>query len=153
MSLTIRGSCLAIFLLLISINVHAYDVPGCASSIGELRTLVGDPLFSSRWVEVSMDDGKPMVVSIIERNGKLLLEFIKTGEGMWAVISGVICKSGIDLEARISKEQIVLGPAANWVVNLAIANGGIFTMRRRLANQLQIETQGWSGRFIPTAIN
>ena len=107
--MSIRGSCLATFLLLISINVYAYDVPGCASSIGELRTLVGDPLFSSRWVEVSMDDGKPMVVSIIERNGKLLLEFIKTGEGMWAVISGVICKSGVDLEARMSKEQIVLG--------------------------------------------
>lgn len=100
-----------------------------------------------------MDDGKPMVVSIIERNGRLLLEFIKTGEGMWAVISGVICKSGVDLEARMSKEQIVLGPAANWMISLAIANGGIFTMRRRLANQLQIETQGWSGRFIPTAIN
>ena len=53
----------------------------------------------------------------------------------------------------MSKEQIVLGPAANWMVSLAIANGGIFTMRRPLANQLQIETQGWSGRFIPTAIN
>lgn len=153
MSLTLRGSCLAVFLLLISINVHAHDVPGCASSMGELRTLVGDPLFSSRWVEVSMDDGKPMVVSIIERNGKLLLKFIKTGEGMWAEISGVICKSGVDLEARMSKEQIVLGPAANWMLSLAIADGGVFTLRRHLANQLQIETRGWRGRFIPTATN
>lgn len=153
MSLTMRRSCIAFFLLLISINVHADDVSGCASSIGELRTLVGDPLFSRRWVEVSMDDGKPLVVSIIERNGKLLLEFIKTGEGMWAEISGVICKSGGGFEVRLSKEQVVLGPAANWMLSLAIADGGVFVLRRHLANQLQIETRGWRGRFIPRAIN
>lgn len=100
-----------------------------------------------------MDDGKPMVVSIIERNGKLLLEFIKTGEGLWVEVSGVICKTGLDFEARISKEQIVLGPAANWMLSLAIANGGVFTLRRRISNQLQIDAQGWSGRFVPTAIN
>lgn len=153
MSLTIRGSCIAIILLLISINGHADDVPGCASSIGELRTLVGDPLFARRWVEVSMDDGKPMVVSIIERKGKLLLEFIKTGEGMWAEISGVLCKSGVGFEVRLSREQVVLGPAANWMLGLAIADGGVFTLRRHLANQLHIETRGWRGRFIPTAMN
>lgn len=153
MSLTMRASCIAIFLLLISINLHAHEVPGCASTIGDLRTLVGDPLFSRRWVEVSMDDGKPMVVSIIERNGKLLLEFIKSGEGMWAEISGAVCKSGLGFEVRLSREQVVLGPAANWMLSLAIADGGVFTLRRHLANQLQIETRGWRGRFIPTAMN
>lgn len=153
MSLTMRGLCIAIFSLLLSINVQAHDRPGCASSLGELRTLVADPLFSRRWVEVSMDDGKPMVVSIIERNGKLLLEFIKTGEGMWAEISGVVCKSGVGFEVRLGREQVVLGPAANWMLSLAIADGGVFTLRRHLANQLQIETRGWRGRFIPTAMN
>lgn len=148
-----RGSCIAIILLLLSVSAHANDGPGCAATIKELRILAGDPIFSNRWVEISMDDGKPMVVSIIERNGKLLLEFIKTGEGLWVEVSGVICKTGLDFEARISKEQIVLGPAANWMLSLAIANGGVFTLRRRISNQLQIDAQGWSGRFVPTAIN
>lgn len=100
-----------------------------------------------------MDDGKPLVVTIVERNGALLLEFIKTGEGLWAEISGVICNNGVDLELRMSKEQISLGPAAHWMLSIALANGGIFTLRRRMSSQLQIETQGWSGRFVPTAMN
>jgi hypothetical protein len=144
---------IAILFLLLSLGAHADNGSGCASTIKELRILAGDPIFSNRWTEISMDDGKPMVASIIERNGKLLIEFIKTGEGLWAEISGVICKTGLDLEARISKEQIVIGPAANWMLSLAIANGGVFTLRRHLSNQLQIETQGWSGRFVPTVIN
>ena len=100
-----------------------------------------------------MDDGKPLVVSIIERNGALSLEFIKTGEGLWAEVSGVVCKAGGDLEVRMAKEQVNLGPAANWMLSLALANGGVFTMRRRVSNQWQIETQGWSGRFVPTAMD
>ncbi len=146
-----RGPCIAILLLLLTLSVHAHDAPDCVSTIRALRILVGDPLFSSRWAEVSMDDGKPLVVSIIERNGALSLEFMKTGEGLWAEISGVICKTGVDLEVRMSKEQISLGPAANWMLSLALANGGVFTMRRLVSNQLHIETQGWSGRFAPTA--
>lgn len=148
-----RCSYVAIVLLLLSFGAHADSGSGCASTIKELRILAGDPIFSKRWAEVSMDDGKPMVVSIIERDGKLLIEFIKTGEGLWAEISGVICKTGLDLEARTSKEQIVIGPAANWMLSLAIGNGGVFTLRRHISNQLQIETQGWSGRFVPTVLN
>lgn len=100
-----------------------------------------------------MNDGKPLVVSIVERNGALSLEFMKTGEGLWAEISGAVCKSGVDLEVRMRKEQISLGPAANWVLSLALANGGVFTLHRRVANELHIETQGWSGRFVPTAMD
>ena len=96
-----------------------------------------------------MDDDKPLVVSIIERNGALSLEFLKVGQGLWAKTSGVICKTGTSLEARVSKEQIIVGPAANWMLSLALANGGVFTMHRHASNRLQIETQGWSGRFAP----
>ena len=148
-----RGTCVAILLLLLQFSAHAHDTPDCASSIRALRVLAGDPLFSSQWSEVSMDDGKPLVVSIVERNGALSLEFMKTGEGLWAEISGAICKTGADLEIRMTKEQVSLGPAANWMLSLALSNGGVFTMRRRISNQWQIETQGWSGRFVPTAMN
>ena len=148
-----RGACIAILLLLLAPNASAQDAPGCASSIRQLGNLVGDPLFAHRWEEVSMDDGKPLVVSLVERNGVLLLEFMKTGEGLWAEISAVLCKTGADLEARMSKEQIRLGPAANWMLRLALANGGVFTLRRRVPDELQIATHGWSGRFVPAAMH
>lgn len=150
--MTGRRAFITIYLLLISVAAYADDVRGCAATIKDLRALVGDPAFSSRWAEASMDDGKPMVVSIFEHNGILQLQFIKTGEGLWAEISGVICKNGHDLEARLSKEQITVGPAAHWMFGLAIANGAVFTLRRRLSNQLQIETQGWRGSFVPSVM-
>ncbi len=40
-----------------------------------------------------MGDGKPLVVSILERNGALFLEFIKTREGLWAQSEGRICRA------------------------------------------------------------
>ncbi|MDP3538803.1 MAG: hypothetical protein Q8S26_08880 [Azonexus sp.] len=141
------------FLLLLTPGVHAQDESGCASSIRELRMLVGDPHFPHRWEEASMDDGKPLKVSIFERNGALRLEFIKTGEGMWADIPGVICLVGTDLELRMSKEKIALGPAINWMFRLALAQGGVFTMQRRAPRQLQIGTQGWNGSFVPAQAN
>ncbi|GAA5179094.1 hypothetical protein GCM10025771_20200 [Niveibacterium umoris] len=130
----------------------AQDPLHCASTIRELRQVAGDPAFPLRWEETSMDDGKPMIVSILERNGLLMLEFMKTGESLWAEGAGVICRSGTDLEARLSKDQFRLGPAANWLARLALSDGGAFTLRRRVSNQLHIATRGWSGRFVPTAV-
>ncbi len=126
---------------------------GCASTIRELRILLGDPIFPYHWEESSMDDGKPLRVSIIEGNGMLLLEFIKPGEGMWVKISGLICKVGSDLEIRLSKEQVTLGTSANWMLRLALANRGVFTLRRDLAHELQIKASGWNGRFVPSQGN
>ena len=99
-----------------------------------------------------MDDGKPMLVSIIEQDGKLALEFIKTGEGLLANISGIICKAGTELEARFSKEEILLGPAANLMLRLVIADGGVFTFSYRTPNELKINLQGWNGRFVPATV-
>ena len=100
-----------------------------------------------------MDDGKPLVVLLVERDGVLLLEFVKTGEGLWAEISADVCAAGARLEARTSKRQVRLGPAANWTLRLALANGGVFTLQRDAANQLRIGTRGWSGRFVPSDID
>jgi hypothetical protein len=136
-------------LLMFPFAVGAQETAGCASTLKSFRGLLGDAAFSSRWIEVSMDDGKPLLVDIVERNGTLQLAFVKTGAGLWAEVSGVICRNGVDFEARIAREQVVLGPAAHWALGFALANGGVFTLRRRAPNQLQIETQGWSGRFAP----
>ena len=109
--------------------------------------MLGDQAFSLKWKETSMDDGKPMVVSILERRGSLLLEFVKTGEGLWAESTGVICKTATGLEMRIAAEHIQLGAAANWVMRYAVGNGGKFTLTRLGTGQLRIATRGWNGTF------
>ncbi len=98
-----------------------------------------------------MSDGKPLVVTIGEKNGFLSLEFIKTNEGLWAEGAGVICKAGADLEVRFSAGQMRLGPAANWAMRFSLGNGGKFTLAKLGPEQLKIATSGWSGIFAPTS--
>jgi hypothetical protein len=71
--------------------------------------MTGEPAFPLKWTETTMGDGKPLLVSISERQGVLALEFTKTREGLWAESTGVICPSGVDLEIVFSREQIRLG--------------------------------------------
>ncbi len=96
-----------------------------------------------------MNDGKPLVLSIVESDGSLALGFTKTGEGLWAESFGVICKSGFDFEAQFSSEQIRMGPAAGWFLRNALKKGGKFTLTKLASNQLRIATRGWSGDFSP----
>lgn len=132
-------------------NSEAHESPSCAATINELRVVVGDQIFPLKWVETTMTDQKPLVVSILERHGALLLEFIKTSEGLWAESSGVICSQGADLEIRFSAEQMRVGPAANWFLRRALGHGGKFTLTKFGSGQLRIATGGWSGIFSPMA--
>lgn len=145
----LRSACLAIVLMLFAPLAQAHDGANCASTARELDAVVGIPSFSPRWIEISMNDGKPLVVTIIERNGLLLVEFMKTGEGLWAELSGIICKANDVVEMRVTKEQIHLGPAANWILSRSLTNGGVVTLQQRQYGQLQIATSGWSGNFVP----
>jgi len=151
--LNMLGSFIATLILVMSLGVQAHEAADCASTFGELRRLSGDASFPSRWTEVSMDDSKPLVVSIVERNGSLSIEFVKTGEGLWAEVSGSICNTGIDFQLRMTKEQIHFGAAAPWMLRLALADGGVFTLRLHEPNQLLIKTEGWLGRFVPATID
>jgi hypothetical protein len=94
-----------------------------------------------------MDDGKPLVVSIFEKGGKIHLEFVKTGEGLWAESVGVICAVDAHLETRFDGDRIRLGPAAGWVMRAAFANGGQLALVRLGSDGLTITTSGWSGTF------
>jgi hypothetical protein len=135
--------------LLLSLNSRAQEAPTCAATISELRVLLGDQAFAVNWQETTMEDGKPLVVSIHEKKGALFLEFIKTREGLWAESAGVICKTGAGLEIRFSAKQIRFGPAANWVLRYALGNGGKFTLTKLGSDQLRIATSGWNGIFSP----
>jgi hypothetical protein len=137
-------------ILLLPVAGNVLALQPCAATIVEFRALVGDPSFPLRWQETTMDDGKPMIVSVLERNGSLFLELIKTGEGLWAESSSAICLNGKDLESRFTAEQIRVGPAANWIARLSLEGGGRFTFARVGPAQLRMATGGWSGIFSPS---
>jgi hypothetical protein len=136
--------------LLLSVIFLAGDCDAsapCAATIGDLRALLIDEAFPLKWYETTMDDDKPLVLSILETKGALFLTFVKTGEGLWAESAGILCLNGEDLETRFSEDQVRLGPAAHWATRMALANGGQFTLRRLGAERLHIATVGWSGMF------
>jgi hypothetical protein len=136
-------------LLLLSLNVESHAAPTCAATVGELGVMLGSQIFPLKWEETSMDDGKPLVMSIVESKGSLFMEFTKTGEGLWAESRGVICKTGTDFEARFTGEQIRMGPAAGWILRHALKNGGKFKLTKLGSDQLRIATSSWSGVFSP----
>lgn len=121
--------------------------PNCAATLGQLERLLGEQALPQTWTETTMDDGKPLVMSIAEGDGSLLLAFTKTGEGLWAESTVTLCESGAKLEARFSRQQIRLGPAAGWLLRSALRNGGKFIFTKLAANELHIATRGWSGKF------
>lgn len=137
--------------LLLSLGCHAQTTPGCATTLSELRLLLADASFPMVWEETSMDDGKPLRVSVLEKEGALWLEFIKTREGLWAQSAGAICRSDHHFETRFGPQQIHLGPAASWMLRLALANGGKFTLTKLGSDKLRIAGGGWSGIFSPIA--
>ena len=94
-----------------------------------------------------MSDGKPLVVSIQERNGGFFVQFVKEKEGLWAESTGVICQAGSELEIEFNGDQLRLGPAANWLIRMAIGGGGKFSLSRVEGDQLRIQTRGWQGLF------
>lgn len=134
-------------LLLLSLNGPAVASQTCVATLNELHTMLGDKTFPLKWEETTMNDGKPLLVTIRENQGALFLEFIKTKEGLWAQSVGVICKNGEDLEFQFSGAQILVGPAANWVLRHALSNGGKFTLKQLDSGQLKISTTGWNGVF------
>jgi hypothetical protein len=130
-------------------GVDALAAPACVTSISELRNVLGDQRASLQWEETSMDDGKPLVVSIFESKGALVLEFVKTKEGLWAEGSGAICGAGANFEISFDKNQLRMGPASGWLLRSLLGQGGKFTLTRLSADQLRIATSGWSGTFVP----
>jgi hypothetical protein len=150
MTRTFRSLFLCSFLTLwLPFTSHAQVPDPCVKTIAQLKDLFDDQAFSLKWEETTMDDGKPLLVSIFEKNGALSVEFIKTEKGLWANISGVICKTDKDMEIRFTAEQIHFGPAASWVLRYVLGNGGKFTLTKIGDKQLQVATTGWSGIFVP----
>ena len=121
----------------------------CALSLGELAGLVRQPGFAARWQETSMQDGKPLVVTLSEREGELHLQFVKAGEGLWAEGAASVCMNNGVLEALLPRGRIQVGPAANWLLRQSLASGARFALGLQPGGQLRIATPGWHGTFVP----
>lgn len=135
--------------LMLALESHAGEKLACAATVTDLRVLLADPAFPLKWEETTMGDGNPLLVSIREKKGLLLLDFTKTREGLWAQSTGAICRTGADLEIRFTGEQIRVGRAASWLMRLSLVNGGTFTLTRLGTEKLRIATNGWNGIFVP----
>jgi len=150
MTLSFRRIFLSSFLALwLPICGHAQAPEKCASTIIQMKDLLNDQVFALKWEETTMDDGKPLRVSISEKKGVLSVEFVKTTKGLWADIFGEICRTDKDIEIRFTAEQIRFGSAASWILRYALSNGGKFTLTKIGDKQLQVATTGWSGIFVP----
>lgn len=136
------------FSLWLPLSAHALEPQKCVSKVSDLKQLLDDQTFSLKWEETTMDDGKPLRVTIAEKNGTLSVEFVKATKGLWAEISGEICQADTDLEIRFTGEQIRFGAAASWLLRYMLANGGTFTLTRIDAKQMRVSTSGWSGVFV-----
>lgn len=136
-------------LLLLFLHGPTLASQTCAATLPELHAMLGDTTFPLAWEETTMNDGKPLLVSIQENQGALFLEFMKTKEGLWAESPGVICQADGDLEFHFSEAQIRVGPAANWALRYALSRGGKFNLKRLESGQLNISTRGWNGVFSP----
>lgn len=144
-----RGA-LGLLLSILAFGCLAAEVSSpvsCAASLGGLRELLVDPPMALRWRETTMTDGKPLVLTLLERDGVLVLEFVKSGEGLWAESEFVICRHGDALEARARPGQVRTGPAANWLTRLAFRGGGSFRLTPLGAGRLRIEASAWAGTF------
>jgi len=96
-----------IILILASFSAQANE---CASSISELRDLVGNADLPVNWIEKGKD---PLVLSVKNGGDKLALR-IRKGSASWADVTGVICRKGKNYVAKV--ENISWGSAAPGVV-------------------------------------
>jgi len=126
---------------------YSSDARTCAKSIQALNTVWGEPRFPLAWKETSMSDGKPLLVSIQEKNDGIFLQFIKDKEGLWAESTGQVCQTDDGFEIEFTENGIRLGPAASWLLKLAIGKGGKFSLVKINSHQLRIKTSGWQGLF------
>lgn len=131
--------------LLLSSSAFAKN---CANDITSFRKMFADDTFPLIWEETTADDGKPLIVTIAEKDSKIFLEFNKTKEGLWASGTADICKDD-EIVADIKKDQIKLGKAAHWVLKMSMKNGAKFTLTKLKPLVLKISTFGWKGEFVP----
>lgn len=129
----------ALAIALSSLSLSAFAA--CATTLTQLRALVGDNAFSGRWQETTANDSRPLQLTLSE---SLNMNFTKGGQA-WANGQATICESGANYVARLPR--ITWGPAAHMLIRgRRSAN---FTIAIPRQNVIRVSTSGWSGNFGP----
>jgi len=117
----------------------------CAVTLADLQRLA--PALVHAWQEISMRDGKPLIVVLGNEEGALHLRFEKTDEGLWAEGRATVCRRGSALQAQLAAPR--LGPAAPWLLRQGLRGSPEFTLLPQDGGALRISGTGWSGTFVP----
>lgn len=123
-------------------------LPSCDAPASELARVIA----AGSWRETTMTDGKPLILDIAERDGRVFIRFVKAAEGLWAEGHADICGAPAGVHARLRQDDLVLGPAANWFIRRVLRQGGArFDIARLPDGRLRVATTGWSGEFVAEA--
>lgn len=120
---------------------------GCAGDIQGLRRIAEDPSFPLHWIETGMDDGRPLRLTLSDREGALHFQFDKTPAGLWAEGLGEICATSGALEARFGPGALHPGPDAGWLMRRRLEGGAHLLLTRLQSGELKVSTFGWKSRF------
>ena len=130
--------------------------PNCVETKVEVRELMTKSVGSefsqvleSGWSETTADDGKPLQITVSEKEGKLYMVFNKTNEGIWAEGPAQVCESEGSLKLRVTGKMIKLGSAAPWPIRFTMSGGANLGLKFKAADKLHVSTTGWSGDFVP----
>jgi hypothetical protein len=86
---------LLIVILLMSTSAFSKE---CASSISELKLLMGNSDLSVKWAEKSKE---PLDLTL-SNNGSILGMKIKKQGALWADVTGIICRKGQNYVAKVT---------------------------------------------------
>jgi hypothetical protein len=135
-----------IFLFLFGVFSLANE---CVNERAGLLKLVGNANFSTEWIETTQDDGKPLVIKMLNQKDKLYFIFDKSKEGIWAEGLIKVCKEKDKLIVKIAKEDIKVGSVAPWLIRLSMRGGAEFKLDLKEKDKMHVSITGWSGDFIP----
>ena len=116
----------------------------CADNLEELHEMMGEG-FKLDWRETTANDGKPMMLNITEKGGKLHLVFDKTNEGVWGSGEIKICKNGSSYSIVASDMQP--GKKTPFLLKGAMSGNKTFNLEIPSHNNIKVSGGGWKGTF------
>lgn len=103
---------LTTFILMLTTSLFAQA--NCANSVAELKNLMGNDSLSTRWLEKT--EKKPLTLAL-SNNGENLKLLLTTSKGVWATVTGTICK--VNAEQYVAQvSNMSWGPEAPGLVKI-----------------------------------
>ncbi|HVK61373.1 MAG TPA: hypothetical protein VM432_07475 [Bdellovibrionales bacterium] len=144
----IKAVALTFFIASHALAANTPEEVKCTKEPKTLKEVAGRDVHE-RWIETTMDDGKPLKIVITSKDDQLYFIFDKSKEGIWAEGRAEVCKEKKDLVLRVSGKDIKLGKEAPFPIRISMGRGAKFKLRFDSNEKLHVSTFGWSGDFVP----